>query len=283
MTHNTKKSIDDDVLMNKLRDIILREDRGALAQLAETINDPEKFSEKVTPIVNERIDFLKDNFPKEYTAAVEQIVDNKLKNFKDDILNHLSPSLGKMIKKYVTFQIQELKDKIDESLKSTFSVSSIKQKFKAMWSGVDESELVLTKISEVVIEEIYVIQKDSGLLKGHASRNQTIDSDVIAGMLTAIKSFVQDAFNRDGDSEDLEMIKYGTHKIFIQTFHSYYIAVAASGALSNKEQEKLATNVAEFAENELKQGSNISDEESKKISESLYQYFIETQQTKRKH
>lgn len=48
--------------------------------------------------------------------------------------------------------------------------------------------------------------KESGLLIGSYSRGNIADKDMISGMLTAIKSFVEDAFSKEG--QDLEDIKF---------------------------------------------------------------------------
>ena len=92
-------------------------------------------------------------------------------------------------------------------------------------------------------------------------------------MLTAIKSFVEDAFKRE--REDLEMIQYGTYKILLQNFYSYYIAIAVSGSLSSTEREDLANNILDFAETNLTKLPEDPEEAIyKKLSKSLAEVFI---------
>ena len=66
---------------------------------------------------------------------------------------------------------------------------------------------------------------------------ETIDKDMISGMLTAIKSFVEDAFKTGNDN--LESIEYGLYNIHIQNFKTYYIAVVVHGVFDTNYQEKL--------------------------------------------
>ena len=108
-------------LMSRLRQVILKEDRPELDYLKETIENPKLLSEKVTPIIEERLDFLKNNFPKEFQLAVNDIVERKLKASQDEILEIIYPTLGKMIKKYVQHQFQLLKESIDEQIRNTFN------------------------------------------------------------------------------------------------------------------------------------------------------------------
>ena len=99
------------------------------------------------------------------------------------------------------------------------------------------------------IEEIYIIQRDSGLLLANASSAKTMDKDMIAGMLTAIKAFAEDAFKRE--EEELQSIQYGTYELFIHTFYSFYFAFAINGSLNSADKSKLSDDALQFAEREL--------------------------------
>ncbi len=242
----------------------------------------DKLSEKVAPIIEQRIDFLKKNFPREFQCSVEQIVDEKIRASQDELLNVLYPTIGKMIKKYIAYQFQLLKETIDEQLNRVFSFRGLAMRTRSVLLGVSSSDMVLSGIDGPIVEEIYIIERNSGLLIGSASLHLTIDSEVIAGMLTAIKSFVEDAFQRE--KEDLEMIEYGTYKIFIQNFHSYYIAVALSGSLSAAEKEKMSDSLLDFAEKEL---SPLLGKETQanhhRISERLQTFFSQNQKTLKRY
>ncbi len=269
------KHLNEKILLDELREVILREDREALTEIENTLNDPRLLSEKVNPIIEQHLEFLKSEFPDAYRTAVGRQIDARLELFKDEMIGHMYPEMGKIVRKYVTHQFQLLKERIDGTVRNTFSLKTVKRKFKATFLGIDESDLVLTGADSIKIEEIYVIQRNSGLLLGKAAREEVLDQDVVAGMLTAIKSFVEDAFRRD--SEDLEMIQYGSYKIFIQNFHSYYIAVAMQGSLSASESDVLSTKLLKFAHSYLEKLENITDLKIRNISTKLYENFIKDQ------
>jgi len=50
---------------------------------------------------------------------------------------------------------------------------------------------------------------------------------MLAGMLTAIKSFVEDAFM--SEEQNLETINYELYTLHIQNFYNYYITAVISG------------------------------------------------------
>ncbi len=73
-----------------------------------------------------------------------------------------------------------------------------------------------------------------------------MDKDMISGMLTAIKSFVEDAFS--GGGQDLESIEYELYTIHIQNFFSYYIAVVVSGNYTQTFENELENELLELSD-----------------------------------
>lgn len=264
--------IEEKILLDQLRQILLTEDRATLEALKNSIDDPVEFSKKVTPVVNERINFIKNNFPAEFGKEVEIIVDRRLKESQDELLNIIYPVMGRMMRKYVGQQIQLLKDGIDKQVQKVFSFQRIKQKFRSVFLGVKESDILLSELNKPIVEEVFVIQRNSGLLMGNYSRSNVVEQDLVAGMLTAIKSFVEDAFKQE--QGELELIQYQDYRIFIQNFHSYYIAVAVTGVLGTLDQAQLAKKINNFAGKEIP--TNIKEVDSTlttTISKKLEQYF----------
>lgn len=245
--------------MDKLKEILLAEDREELQRLRRVLDEPEQLTERVGPIIEERLDFMKNNFPVEFRLAVDKIIEQKLEASKDELLEIIYPTLGQMIKKYVQHQIQLLKESIEEQLRNTFQKGII-GRIRLAFFGVKAkqmSEEILSNLDGPLIEEIFVIEHHSGILLGSASRQNTIDLDMIAGMLTAIRSFVEDAFQRG--EQQLESIRYETFTILLENFHNYYIAAAVSGAMSEKERGQLSDDLMKFAEAELKMNLKKKD------------------------
>ena len=251
--------MEDQLMMKKLRAILLAEDREELQRLRQMLEDPGQLSEKVGPLIDERLDFMKNNFPVEFRLTVNQLIEEKLENSKDELLEIIYPTLGQMIKKYVQHQILLLKENLERQLRNTFQKGIIGRIRFALF-GVKAgkmSEEIISNLDGPVIEEIFVIEHHSGILLGSASRQATIDLDMIAGMLTAIRSFVEDAF-RQGDQQ-LESIRYETFTIILENLHNYYIAAAVSGPMSEKERSELSDELMKFAASELKMNLKKKD------------------------
>lgn len=270
---DNKRDQGDELMLSMIRDILLREDRSDIADIKDQFENNEKLAERINPIIEVHVETLKRKFPKEYKKQVDKIIERKLKASQDELLDLIYPVMGKMVRKYVNHQFLTLKEGLDERMSKAFSLKGWADRFKASVLGVNESDILLRDLDQTSIEEVYIIERDSGILLGHHSKNETIDRDLIAGMLTAIKSFVEDAFSKG--RQELEMIDYGTYKIFIQSFHLYYICLVLDGTVSTGQRDNLSEKILDFAANEM-QGitpANITEQNSDLLSKSLATYF----------
>ena len=85
-------------------------------------------------------------------------------------------------------------------------------------------------------------------------------------MLTAIKSFIEEAFKTGNDQ--LESIEYGLYNIHIQNFNSYYMAVILYGTVDHSYLAKLEYELLNFAEKHLR-----TKESEQNISNKLAETF----------
>ncbi len=265
MSQNNSQDV---VLLEQLKTILLKQDRREIDSIKHILNDRSELQKKIDPIFNDRMEDLKTRFPEEFGALVNQLIEVKLEESKEQLLNLIYPVLGQMIRKYVSHQFQLLKERIDDRVQNTFSSKGIISQLKSKLFGIQAGDMVLSDLDVPLIQEVYVIQRNSGLLVGSYSKNNTMDKDMIAGMLTAIKSFVEDAFQQE--KQELDLIQYGSYKIWIQNFYGYYIAVALSGSLSAKETDELNEHIIEFANDEMDVNlklitSKLNEEMSKKL------------------
>lgn len=275
MTIDENKLSEEDIHLLKIKEILLKEDREELSILRQKLEDEEAFNKRITPYIEQHIDNLKMNFPDQYNAMVSDIFEAKLKDSRQEMIDMLAPSIGIMIKKFISMQFESLKEGIDNQVKNTFSTKTWSNKFKSMFYGVKESDLILKEMDKYQIQEVYLIQRNSGLLFGSASMSVNLDQDVIAGMLTAIKSFAEDAFQQG--AQDLDMIEYGTYKILMQNFKTYYLALAITGSLSASDKDQISNSVLAFADRRLGKSIHTIDEKIiKEYSNYLEQHFINT-------
>ena len=229
-----------------LKDILFEEDAAyverianRVEQLEDTFNDREKLSTKVEPIVHQELDEFKTSIPDTLGPAITAALKEEIGKNRDQVVDALFPILGKMIKKYIAQEINKLSEKISQQL-------GFRQKVRSWFGGSKEKKNVVDNLIPAHIEQVLLIEKDSGLLKASYSNAETIDEEMISGMLTAIKKFVEDAFRQK--EQNLELIEYELYTIHLQSFQRYYMAVAVAGNYSLDAKSKVQDLIFDFYE-----------------------------------
>ena len=92
---------------------------------------------------------------------------------------------------------------------------------------------------------------------------------MVSGMLTAIKSFVEDAFS--GGNQNLEAIEYELYTLHIQNFFSYYIAVVVSGNYTRSFESKIENRLLKLSEQLSPKISKLSKPEIDIILKSFFE------------
>jgi hypothetical protein len=243
---------EDDNKLKLLREILLIDDREVaravsqrLDTISETLDQREKLSQKVDPIIEQRLDEFVSEIPSTLGPTITKTLKEQIENSKDQVVEALYPIMGKMIKRYIQNEIKLLSENINKKVNNAFSVAGFKRKVRSAFTGVKESDMILAESNSPVIDEVFIIEKGSGLLLGNYSTTETMDKDMVSGMLTAIKSFVEDAFS--GGSQNLEAIEYELYTIHIQNFFSYYIAVVVSGNYTRSFESELENDLLKLS------------------------------------
>jgi OOP family OmpA-OmpF porin len=89
------------------------------------------------------------------------------------------------------------------------------------------------------IEEVFTVYK-TGLLIKHIGNHDddTLDNDIITGMLTAVQDFIKESFC-DRDPSDLKKMEFGEKRLFLERGDYIYLAVVYTGDANRKMQEKI--------------------------------------------
>ena len=153
-------------LMSQLREILLKEDRSTLTELQEILNNKSLLSGRVNPIIEEHLDFLKHNFPKEYAKIVDRLIEQKLRDSQQQILDIVYPVMGKMITKFVNLQMQQLKEGIDAQINGIFSRQGFVKHVKNRILGVKTSDMLIAATDKPILEVIFILNL-SPLTKGN--------------------------------------------------------------------------------------------------------------------
>jgi len=159
----------------------------------------------------------------EMAAAIKQQIHLKREAMSDA----LYPIVGSTILKYLS----EMMRQINEKLESSLSYERINRKIKAKLQGISEAELLMKETTPLIVKAVFLIQGESGLVISavQQSEREQLESDMVAGMLTAIRAFVNDCISQSGNIAEIDAIEYGTSKIVLEVAGSCYLAVVIQG------------------------------------------------------
>lgn len=222
-------------------------------QLKEVVNDlyvRGRLEKIVNPIIDKKFETFQREIPETMGPAITAALRKQIKDSQQEIIDLLYPLIGKMIAKYIRIEIKRLSEKIDQQFKNTFSWEVWGRRIKALFSGTNQGDLAIREIAAPEIQDVFMVTKGSGILLGKYSHDEKMDSEMIAGMLTAIKSFAEDAFKK-GENQ-LEMIEYESFKIKIFNLGSFYIAVTINGIMNAEFDSILQEKINEFVDSKLR-------------------------------
>ena len=230
-----------------LKELLLTNEKEPEKDVYQKIKNLEErqqhLSDRVNPILDKRLDTFVKEMPSTLGPTITEVLKEEIKRSQESVIEALYPIMGKMIKRYVQSEIKKLSDSINEKIDKAFSFKNF---FKGNKQKRPTAAVLLKEEYKAYIEQILVIEKGSGLLKASFAKTDTMDKDMMAGMLTAIKSFAEDAFER-GEME-LERIDYQLFTIHLQNFSDYYIAVVVSGIYDDVFKDKLEDVLFDFAQ-----------------------------------
>ncbi|WP_434687682.1 BON domain-containing protein [Pseudanabaena minima] len=207
-------------------------------------NNPEQIAKALGPEVGAAIreqiridrDEIVDSLAPEMGSAIKRQIDLE----RDAMVDALYPVIGNTIAKYFAEAIRSINEKVEQ----TFSVEGIQRKIRARIQGVSEAELILKESVPFEIQAIFLIHNLSGLVMIDIQKSdldslvEPIDSDMLAGMLTAIRSFANECISRSESTTELDAINYSGSKILLEVAGYCYLAVIIQGepdaALVNK-------------------------------------------------
>lgn len=163
---------------------------------------------------------------------------------RDAMVDALYPVIGNTISKYMSEAIKSINDKVS----NTLSVKGVERKIRAKIQGVSEAELILKESIPSVVQAVFLIHKASGLVIAEAQKegDYCLESEMVAGMLTAIRSFVNDCIVKPGEISELSEVEYGNSKIILEVGGYCYLAVIVQGNPSKafiKKMQKIVTTI----------------------------------------
>ena len=162
--------------------------------------------------------------------AMGEIIKQQIRVERDAMVDALYPVIGSTISKYM----QEVVRDINARVESTLTPAGIQRKIRAKMQGISEAELIFQESMPFDIKAIFLIHKQSGLViastrRQNLDQSQVIEGDLMAGMLTAMRSFAAECAIGPGNTSELKEIEYESFHILMEVAGYCYIATVLQG------------------------------------------------------
>lgn len=197
--------------------------------------DADGLMARVTPVMGEMIRRTVHDSRDEMAEALGPVMGEairvQIRNSREDMIEALYPVIGSTVQRAIVEFGRELQRNIDARLKAVVGPRGMLRSLWARLRGVSTAQLILRDSIPFTVQDVFVIQHQSGLLIAHrhAGDSSTVDSGLISGMLTAIRSFAHDSFGAGLADQELNTIQYGNQSILLQSDQAAYLAVVITG------------------------------------------------------
>lgn len=228
----------------------------AIKQQIET--SPKEIAQAIGPemgaAIREQIKVDRNEIAQALAPTIGRAIKAQVALERDSLVDALYPVIGSTITRYLGEAIREINEKVSNA----FSVEGMQRKIQSKVQGVSEAELILNEVSSFTVQAVFLIHKASGLIICEVQQvgNARLEAEMVAGMLTAIRSFVNDCIVQSGEISELNEVEYGDCKIIIEVAGYCYLAVITKGELPKnfiKRMRKIVTTLI------VKYGQEIED------------------------
>ena len=194
----------------------------------EITDVPQSIGKAIAPelalSITEQIKLDQDAIAEALGSEMGKAIKTQIEMERDAMVDALYPVIGSTISKYMAEVVESINQKVDSAL----SPEGIKRKIRAKIQGVSEAELIFKESFPFRVRAAFLIKKGSGLViaETQSDMGHPLESDLLAGMLTAIRSFANDCI---ADDSELDEIDYGQFQILFETAGYCYLAVVVDG------------------------------------------------------
>ena len=217
----------------ELRELIVGDESRRLNSLKERVEDPQTRVQDLSEVLAEAFS-LTSSRDRELGDAmaptVQEAIRTSVQRNPRILADALFPVMAPAIRRAIADALRRMVQSLNSTLEHSFSAQSMKWRVEAWTSGKPFGEVVLLHTLQYRVEQVFLIHRKSGLMIQHLKANSVVaeDPDLVSGMLTAIRDFVQDSFEV-GEAEGVEELQVGELSVWIEQGPQAVLAAVVRG------------------------------------------------------
>ncbi len=219
--------------ITELRNLIIGPASRRLDRVQHQLDDPDQRARDISRILPRAVAMSSDRdgeLAASLAPITEQAIRTSIKKDRQVFVDVLFPVMGPAIRKAIAATIQGLIQNFNQILEHSFSIKGLRWRLEALRTRRPFAEVVLLHTLVYQVEQVFLIHRESGVLISHvvAKTAASQNPDLVSGMLTAIRDFVQDSFGA-AQEDTLDTFQVGHRKVWIEHGAHAMLALVISG------------------------------------------------------
>ena len=207
--------------LTELRRLLVGPEQQELVRLRQRLDNQDSLlPEEVGRVLPEAV-HLRSRKDRKITQAllptVEEAIGISVKRNPQTLVDALFPVIGPAIRRAIAEALSGMVQSMNRTLEHSFSLQGLKWRLEAWRTGKSFAEVVLLHTLLYRVEQVFLIHRETGLMLQHAAAGASAvqDTDMVSGMLTAIRDFVQDSFST-AQNDTLDTLQVGELTVWIE-------------------------------------------------------------------
>jgi OOP family OmpA-OmpF porin len=233
-----------DEQLERLRHLILRKEQEQIEEIRTRLDDTGVRSREIgelLPAAVRHSDGTGPGLEIALASSFEKVTQRSIRRDPKAFADALYPVMGPSIRKAIAEALKDLVRSLNLALDYSLSWKGLKWRIEALRTGRSFSEIVLLKTLVFRVEQVFLIQRESGIALVHlaAPEAEVNDADMVSGMLTAIQDFVRDGFHMEGE-ESLQTMEVGNLNVWVDQGPHAVLAAVIRGIAPTSYRQKLS-------------------------------------------
>lgn len=216
----------------ELRTLLVGPEQRQLRALQTRLDDPVAQARDVSRVLPTAVELRASDphLKRALAPTIEESIAASVRRNPQPLADALFPIIGPAIRKAIASTLNGMLESLNTTLEHSLSWRSLRWRLDARRTGRSFAEIVLLNTLVYRVEQVFLIHRPSGLLLQHVTAGgaDTRDADMVSGMLTAIRDFVQDSFHVPAD-EGLQTLRVGELSVWIEQGPHALVAAVIRG------------------------------------------------------
>ncbi len=204
----------------ELRSLLLAPEQTRLEQLQERVQHIDLNAKNLSRVLPDAIALRGEGehqLTHVLTPHVSEALGASVRKQTHMIVDAIAPIMMPAIRQAIANALRSMVQSLNQTIEHSLSLQSLQWRLEALRTGKPFAEIVLLHTLRYRVEQVFLIHSQTGLLLAHAAGDSVAvqDQTLVSGMLSAIRSFVQDSFGAMPD-QVLNTLRVGELTVWIE-------------------------------------------------------------------